>query len=89
MTGTRSIISAAILPRPDAPDKAGGRAVYMQDLLRPGMLFGKIKFSAHAHARIRKIDTSKALRLPGVKAVITAENTPELRLGFIRDNTAT
>lgn len=73
-------------PRPDAPDKVAGRAVYIHDLIRPGMLHGKIKFSEYAHARIRHIDTSAAERLPGVRAVITGYNTPEIRFGFIRDN---
>jgi len=76
------------LARPDAPDKATGRALYIQDLERPGMLYGKIKFSTHAHARIRSIDTSRAERVPGVRAVITAYNTPEIRVGFLRDNYA-
>ena len=75
-------------PRPDAPDKAAGRAHYIHDLERPGMLFGKVKFSEHAHARIKNIDTSKAERLPGVRAVLTAQNTPEVRFGFMRDNLA-
>jgi CO/xanthine dehydrogenase Mo-binding subunit len=75
-------------PRPDAPDKASGKALYIHDLWRPGMLYGKIKFSDHPHARIKHIDTSKAERLVGVKAVITGYNTPEIRLGFLRDNFA-
>jgi CO/xanthine dehydrogenase Mo-binding subunit len=75
-------------PRPDAPDKAAGKALYIHDLQRPGMLHGKIKFSDHAHARIKHIDTSKAERLSGVRAVITASNSPEVRLGFLRDNLA-
>jgi xanthine dehydrogenase molybdenum-binding subunit len=75
-------------PRPDGPDKAAGKAHYIHDLARPGMLYGKIKFSDHAHARIKHIDTSKAEKLPGVQAVITAYNTPEIRIGFIRDNFA-
>ena len=75
-------------PRPDGPDKAAGKALYIHDLKRPGMLFGKIKFSDYAHARIKHIDTSKAERIPGVKAVITAQNTPEIRIGFLRDNFA-
>jgi len=75
-------------PRPDAPDKAAGRALYIHDFSRPGMLHGKIKFSEHAHARILNIDTSRAERLPGVRAVITADNTPEVRIGFMRDNFA-
>ena len=74
--------------RPDAPDKAAGKAHYIHDLRRPGMLYGKIKFSDHPHARIKHIDTSKAERLNGVRAVITSNNSPEVRLGFLRDNFA-
>ncbi len=75
-------------PRPDAADKASGRAHYIHDLSRPGMLYGKIKYSEHAHARIQRIDTSRAERLPGVRAVITAYDTPEVRIGFLGDNFA-
>lgn len=78
----------ADLPRPDTPAKAAGRAQYIHDLARPGMLFGKIRFSEHAHARIVHIDTSRAERLPGVRAVITAGNTPRVSVGFLRDNSA-
>ncbi|MCK4765165.1 MAG: xanthine dehydrogenase family protein molybdopterin-binding subunit [Candidatus Aminicenantes bacterium] len=74
--------------RPEGAEKAGGKSYYIHDLERPGMLFGKIKFSEHVHARILNIDTSKAEKLPGVKAVITAYNTPEIRIGFLRDNFA-
>ena len=75
-------------PRPDAPEKAAGRAQYIHDMVRPGMLYGKIKFSEHAHARIKHIDTSRAEKLPGVRAVVTGYNTPEIRIGFIKDNFA-
>ncbi len=75
-------------PRPDGPDKVTGRTVYIHDLVRPGMLHGKIKFSDHAHARIVHIDTSKAEKLPGVKAVVTGYNTPRVSVGFLRDNCA-
>ena len=74
--------------RPDAAAKATGQAAYIHDLSRPGMLYGAIRFSDHAHARIKHIDTSRAERIPGVRAVITAANTPEIRLGFLRDNVA-
>ncbi len=74
--------------RPDGPDKAAGKAHYIHDLERPGMLYGKIKFSDHPHARIKHIDTSRAERLTGVRTVITAATTPEIRFGFIRDNLA-
>ncbi|MHC4135620.1 MAG: xanthine dehydrogenase family protein molybdopterin-binding subunit, partial [Planctomycetota bacterium] len=75
-------------PRPEGGDKATGKAHYIHDLERPGMLFGKIKFSDHAHARIVHIDTSRAESLPGVRAVITGYNTPQVRIGFLRDNLA-
>jgi xanthine dehydrogenase molybdenum-binding subunit len=76
------------IPRADAADKVAGKAVYIHDLVRPGMLCGKIKYSEYAHARIKHIDTSKAEKLPGVRAVLTGYNTPEIRIGFIRDNFA-
>ncbi|MBP1738176.1 MAG: aerobic-type carbon monoxide dehydrogenase, large subunit CoxL/CutL-like protein [Deltaproteobacteria bacterium] len=76
------------VPRPDAADKAAGKALFIHDIVRPGMLYGKIKFSKYAHARIKHIDTSKAEKLPGVRAVITGYNTPEIRIGFIKDNFA-
>ncbi len=75
-------------PRPEGPDKAAGQAPYIHDLHRPGMLYGKIKHSDHPHARIKNIDVSKAAKLTGVRAVLTAENTPQIRFGFLRDNTA-
>ena len=62
--------------------------MYIHDITLPGMLYGKIKFSDHAHARIKHIDTSRAEKLPGVRAVITGYNTPEIRIGFIKDNFA-
>jgi xanthine dehydrogenase molybdenum-binding subunit len=74
--------------RPDAAAKATGKATYIHDLQRPGMLYGHIKFSQHPHARILNIDTRRAERLPGVRCVVTAQNTPEIRIGFLRDNYA-
>ena len=58
--------------RPDGIDKVTGRAVYGADIRFPGMLRGIMVRSPHAHANIKSIDTSKALALPGVKAVVTA-----------------
>ncbi|WP_309493066.1 xanthine dehydrogenase family protein molybdopterin-binding subunit [Candidatus Hecatella orcuttiae] len=59
------------LPKIDAYEKAVGKARYTVDLNLPGMLHAKILRSPYAHARILKIDTSKAERLPGVKAVLS------------------
>ena len=50
-------------PRPDAPEKVAGKAVYIHDLVRPGMLYGKIKFSEFPHAKIKTMDTSEAEQL--------------------------
>ena len=69
--GTRPI-------RHDGWDKVTGRARYAADTYLPNMLHGKILRSPHAHAVIKSIDTSKALALPGVEAVITAQDLPDL-----------
>jgi CO/xanthine dehydrogenase Mo-binding subunit len=61
--------------RKDGPDKVTGRAMYTVDMEFRGMLTGGILRSPHPHARILNIDTSRALKLPGVKAVITAQDT--------------
>src|SRR3989440_590485 len=60
--------------RPDGADKVTGRAAFAADTTMPGMIWGKILRSPHPHARIKSIDTSKALALPGVKAVVTARD---------------
>src|SRR5436853_1404745 len=62
-------------------DKVTGRARFGADLFLPGMLVGKILRSPHAHARIRSIDTSEAEKLPGVKAVVTRADFPEIKAG--------
>ena len=58
--------------RPDGVDKVTGRAAFAADTSMPGMIWGKVLRSPHAHAVIKSIDTSKAEALPGVKAVVTA-----------------
>jgi 4-hydroxybenzoyl-CoA reductase subunit alpha len=67
--------------RLDAPDKATGKALFVDDLKFKGMLHGAILQSPYAHARILSIDTSRAESLPGVKAVLTAKNVPATRYG--------
>ncbi len=71
VVGTRPV-------RPDGVDKVTGRAMFGADMVMPGMLWGKVKRSPHAHARIIAIDASKALALPGVKAVVTAADLPDI-----------
>src|SRR5438128_1037517 len=69
--GTRPI-------RHDGVDKVTGRALYGADLQMAGLLHGRILRSPHAHARIRKIDARKALALPGVEAVVTSADLPDV-----------
>lgn len=64
------------LPRVDGWAKVSGRAQYADDLSLPGMLFGKLTRSTHAHARIREVRVDKALGLPGVVAVLTGRDLP-------------
>jgi len=59
------------VPMIDGPEKVSGRAKYTADLLAPGMLAGRIYRSPYSHAEIIEVDVSEALRLPGVKAVVT------------------
>ena len=68
-------------PKLDGLDMVTGRSVYIDDLRVPHMLYGRILRSEYAHARIVNIDTSKAERLPGVKAVISKNNTPHFVFG--------
>ena len=75
------------IPKLDAPDKATGRATYGHDVRLPGLLQGKILYSAHPHARIVRVDTSRAERLPGVKCVLTAADNPPTRFGYGKDQT--
>ena len=64
--------------RPDGVDKVTGRAHYGADHHLPAMLIGRMLRSAHPHARIKSIDTSKAEALDGVKAVVTREDFGEM-----------
>lgn len=71
VVGTRPI-------RHDGLEKVTGQARYGADINLPEMLYGKILRSPHAHARVRSIDAGRALALPGVKAVVTSEDLPQL-----------
>jgi CO/xanthine dehydrogenase Mo-binding subunit len=69
--------------RKDGPDKVTGKAIYTVDVQLKGTLVGRILRSPHAHARILDIDTSLALEVPGVKAVITGKDTLGIKHGFV------
>ena len=64
-------------PRHDGADKVTGRAIYGADVQMAGLLHGAIVRSPHAHARIKRVDTSKAAEYPGVMAVVTADDFPQ------------
>ena len=81
VVGTRRV-------RYDATQKLAGSAIFGTDVKVPNILYGRIFRSAYAHAKLVKLDVSKAERLPGVRAVITAKDLPEVTLGFaVRDQT--
>ncbi len=65
------------LPRVDGPVKVSGAAIYSHDVRPPGMLYGRILRSPHAHALVKRLDFSAARRMSGVKAVVAAQDRPE------------
>jgi len=74
--------------RQDGRDKVTGSARYSADMSLTGMLHGAFRFATVSHARILRIDTTKAKALPGVVAVITAADVPDHRYGgFVQDRT--
>src|SRR5204862_8134129 len=71
------------LPKIDAWGKVTGETRHADDLVLPRMAFGKLLRSAHAHARIVSIDTTRARALPGVLAVITGHDLPRVKFGIL------
>lgn len=68
-------------PRVEGEHKVTGRAVYAVDVTLPGMLWGKVLRSPIPYGRIKRIDVSQALKLPGVKAIVTGEDATGLKIG--------
>ncbi|MCX8118036.1 MAG: xanthine dehydrogenase family protein molybdopterin-binding subunit [Desulfobacterota bacterium] len=77
---TYSIVGRSV-PQIDGREKAQGKLEFITDLELPGMLYGKVLRSPLPHARIVSIDPSRAKRLRGVRAVVTAEDTPKIPFG--------
>src|SRR5574341_56070 len=74
------------IPRAEGPDKVSGATVYAADVNLPGALWGKILRSPYPHARIRRVDVTKARRVTGVKAGVTGADIPGRLIGKqIRD----
>jgi len=69
------------IPRIDGKGLVTGQTKFTSDLALPGMLYGKMIRSPHAHAKIISIDTSKAEKLPGVKSIVTAKDTFNIKFG--------
>ena len=86
---TERAVVGKTVPRVDARTKATGEAVYAADIILPRMLYGKILRAAISHARIITVDTTPACRLPGVEAVVTAKDLPDVLYGeFLHDQRA-
>ena len=67
--------------RVEGPDKVSGRMVYTADVDAPDALWGKCLRSTMAHARLARVDASRARQVPGVRAVLTGEDVPDFRVG--------
>ncbi|MFQ5683247.1 MAG: xanthine dehydrogenase family protein molybdopterin-binding subunit [Candidatus Binatia bacterium] len=79
-------VVGAPIPRFEGPEKVTGGTIYAADVNLPGLLWGKILRSPYPHARIRRVDTSRARLAPGVKAIITGQDLPGYLMGKkIRD----
>jgi CO/xanthine dehydrogenase Mo-binding subunit len=82
---TYSVVGRPVT-RQEGPDKVSGKFLYAADVALPGMLWGKVLRSPYPHARIVHIDASRAMGLPGVRAVITGKDTTGMRIGrMVRD----
>src|SRR5688572_25041562 len=88
MAITRTRVVGKSLARLDASGKVTGSAVYAADFALPGMLHGRIFRSTEPHARIVRLDVSRARDLPGVRAVISAADVPYVLYGgSLKDET--
>jgi xanthine dehydrogenase molybdenum-binding subunit len=76
------------VPKRDGAEKVSGRTRYLHDLTLPRTAHGKILRAARPHARIRAIDTTRAMALPGVLAVLTGGDVEQHPFGFARDQLA-
>ena len=65
-----------VVPRPEAVQKVNGEAIYTDDISFPDMLFGATLRAGIPHGKLKKLDISKAKKLPGVRAVLTADDIP-------------
>src|SRR4029450_3250601 len=72
--------------RPDGKEKVTGTGRYTADLNLTGMAHARFRYADHSHARILGIDTAKASALPGIVAIVTQDQLPDVRFGsFVQD----
>ena len=87
MTQPFDIIGKTV-PKRDGAEKVTGRTRYLHDLVLPRLAHGKILRARYPHARIARIDTSRARALPGVLAVLTGDDVEPQPFGFAKDQVA-
>ena len=88
MASTDIALTPDVFVRQDGKEKVTGSGRYTADLTLTGQAYAKFRYADHPHARILRIDTSKAETLPGVVAVVTQEDLPDVRFGgFVQDRT--
>ena len=88
MTGTGTTAATPTFIRGDGKEKVTGVGRYTADLTMTGMAHAKFRYTDHPHARILRIDTTMARALPGVVAVVTQEDLPDVRFGgLVQDRT--
>ena len=71
------------LPMIDAAPKAKGTAQFTDDIVLPGMLYGRLVRSPYPHAKVISVDTSRAEKLPGVKGVVNGKDIPDRKYGIV------
>src|SRR5512147_233166 len=74
-------VVGAARPRVDAYERVSGAALYPSDIVLPDMLYGAILRCPHPHALVKKVDAEEALRMPGVRAVVTG-SSPSAKLAW-------
>jgi CO/xanthine dehydrogenase Mo-binding subunit len=88
VTPTEAAAAETTFIRPDGHEKVNGTGRYTADLTMTGMAFARFRYADHPHAKVLRIDTSKARALPGVVAVVTQDDLPDVRFGgFVQDRT--
>ncbi|MEZ5098240.1 MAG: xanthine dehydrogenase family protein molybdopterin-binding subunit [Thermoleophilia bacterium] len=81
MASVEQAASPARFVRPDGKEKVTGTGRYTADLALPGMAHARFRYADHPHARIVRVDASRARALPGVLAVLTHEDVPDVKYG--------